>query len=460
KNYTEKCIVLKSILNLPDAENILIFEPLAVIVNDLADECDNLQLEELDTIDTLNFIDYLALAEKMCVNTQTPAILEAYKKLNNIIDSNIQFILLTQRKKNEFIKINASIIDQLSAVITELSINKSKLLKLSNKTGLDKALTDISSNISNIVNRINGILSRVTFMPLYQVFNRFPSIVRDIANKLGKKIDFIIKDNNVVIDKKIGDTVSEVFIHLVKNSVDHGIELPEVRIQNGKSEVGKLELIAEQKGNYVIIRIIDDGKGMDKEIIGRKAVEKNIITETELKQMSDSEILELIFKPGFSTAEKVTDVSGRGVGMDAVKSSIEKLGGSLNLKSEKGKGSEVIIRIPFQMILTQMIFVKISEQTGLCGFMLDYLHDIIYFDKNSGNFILENDVMKFKYRDKLEKIWRMPEFKHDDFSQYNKALIFQNDNRYLVLPVSEIIEQTDAIVKNIDFIDLKNKLPK
>jgi len=385
---------------------------------------------------------------------------EYYKKYSLAIEDTRNFIISKQRKINEFIKVDSAIIEQLSAIIIELSINKSKLLKLSKKNAAGNIeLSEISVNISNIVNRINSSLTKISFFPLSSVFSRFPGIVSDLAGKLNKKINFVTNDNGVVIDKKITDSIGEVFIHLIKNSIDHGIEEPAGRIAAGKDETGLLELSAVQMGNYVIINIIDDGKGLNKNILLKKAIEKGLITQEVSEKMSDEEIYNIIFLPGFSTAEKVSDVSGRGVGMDAVKGNIEKFGGSISIKSALNKGTTITIRIPFQMILSQLVFVKLSQNSNLLAFTLDYIQDIFYYDNAIDKFEFTDTTVKFNYNDRIIPIWNCFNFKYEDVLEYNKAIIFSNNSSITALPVYDIVEQTDSIVKNFSIPNIKNKLP-
>ncbi|HPG30286.1 MAG TPA: ATP-binding protein [bacterium] len=436
------------------------FDSLSLLFQDLAAEINLANGVEPNNWVIYSEIEFIEEADKYSEKISSPA----YSNLRRFILSiqkNKDFIIAKQKKINEFIKIDSAIIDQLAAIITELSINKNKLLKLSEKSGLDDSLTEISGNISNIVNRINGSLSKITFMPLIQVFNRFPSIVGDLAAKLGKKIVFTINDNNVVIDKKIADTVGEVFIHLIKNSVDHGIEEPDIRKSKNKNETGNIEIRAQQTGNYVVIKMIDDGKGLDSEKILKKALEKKIIEESDAGKMSQEEIYALIFMPGFSTAEKVSDTSGRGVGMDAVKNNIEKIGGTLALKSESGKGTTVIIRIPFQIILTQLVFARLCKNGSLPAFTLDYIEDIIYYESGkSDNFeISENNKLFFNNKNDKIPIWQCLGHKYENLNEYKRAILFSNSSAKLAMPVYEIIEQTDAIVKNFAVRDLKNKMP-
>jgi len=208
--------------------------------------------------------------------------------------------------------------------------------------------------------------------------------------------------------------------------------------------------------------MIDDGKGLDSEKILKKALEKKIIEEQHIKEMTDEEIYGLIFMPGFSTAEKVSDTSGRGVGMDAVKNNIEKIGGTLSLKSEFGKGTTVIIRIPFQIILTQLVFARLHKYGSLLAFTLDYIEDIIYYDGgNSENFeVSANNEMFFRNNDLRIPVWRCLGHKYENLNEYKRAIIFSNNVDKVAIPVFEIIEQTDAIVKNFTDRDLKNKMPE
>ncbi len=196
-----------------------------------------------------------------------------------------------------------------------------------------------------------------------KVFNRFPRLVRDLSKETGKDINLVINGEKTELDKTLIEEINDPLVHLIRNSVDHGIESPEKRIEAGKNPKGTITLSAEHEGNHIIISIIDDGKGIDPEVIVNKAISKGIITKEKSEELSKQEIFNLIFAPGFSTAEKVTNVSGRGVGMDVVKTNVSRLRGIIDVDSEVGKGTRIDIKLPLTLAIIQGLLVKVIGET-------------------------------------------------------------------------------------------------
>ena len=256
-------------------------------------------------------------------------------------------------------------LDELMNLVSELVVNKNQLLKISSYHRLDFLDTTLES-IDRVTSELQDLVMRIRMVPLEQVFNRFPRLVRDIVRKSGKKVNFIMKGGDVKVNRTVLVDIGEPILHLLRNAVDHGIEPPEIRKKNGKPEEGLIRLIAERKGNKVIITVEDDGAGIDPEKIKKKALEKGIISEAEAKAMTTRQLIDLIFLPGFSTSEKVTETSGRGVGMDIVKTRIESLGGTVTLNSTPGKGTKITLTLhdaPLKLTVVKAMLIKVSEET-------------------------------------------------------------------------------------------------
>ena len=263
------------------------------------------------------------------------------------------------------IKVGTKQLDELVDLISELIVNKNQLLKISSYHKLDFLNTTLES-IDRVTSELQNLIMRIRMVPLEQVFNRFPRLVRDLAKKRGKKVNFIMKGGEVRVNRNVLVEIGEPILHLLRNAIDHGIEPPEIRRKNGKPEEGIIKLIAERKGDKVIITVEDDGAGIDPEKIRKKALEKGIISEAEANKISTKQLIDLIFLPGFSTAEKVTETSGRGVGMDIVKTRIESLGGTVMLESAVGKGTKITLTLhdaPLKLTVVKAILIKVSEQT-------------------------------------------------------------------------------------------------
>jgi two-component system chemotaxis sensor kinase CheA len=213
-----------------------------------------------------------------------------------------------------------------------------------------------------MTNELQLVVMKTRMIKIGKVFNKFPRLVRDLSRDAKKQIEIVIKGEETELDKTLIEEINDPLVHLVRNSVDHGIESPEVRKANGKNPVGTLILSAEHEGNNIIITIEDDGKGIDPEVIKAKVVEKGLISAEKAKELSRQEILNLIFIPGFSTAEVVTNISGRGVGMDVVKTNITKLRGIINIESTVGVGTKIIIKLPLTLAIIPGMIVKVKEQ--------------------------------------------------------------------------------------------------
>jgi len=263
------------------------------------------------------------------------------------------------------VKVSMKQLDELMNLVSELVVNKNQLLKISSYHRLDFLDTTLES-IDRVTSELQDLVMRIRMVPLEQVFNRFPRLVRDIVRKSGKKVNFIMKGGDVKVNRTVLVDIGEPILHLLRNAVDHGIEPPEVRKKNGKPEEGLIRLIAERKGNKVIITVEDDGAGIDPEKIKKKALEKGIISEAEARAMTTQQLIDLIFLPGFSTSEKVTETSGRGVGMDIVKTRIESLGGTVTLNSTPGKGTKITLALhdaPLKLTVVKAMLIKVSGET-------------------------------------------------------------------------------------------------
>jgi two-component system chemotaxis sensor kinase CheA len=267
-----------------------------------------------------------------------------------------------KNKGRALLRVDAEKLDSLLNLVGELVINKTRLQQI----GLSNQLQELSEAIEQmdrVTTDLQGIVMKLRMVPVGQVFNRFPRMVRDLSHSLGKEINLIIQGEETELDRTVIDEIGDPLVHLLRNSIDHGVEKPEDRIAAGKNPVGEVRLIARHEGNNVLLMVTDDGKGLKADLIKQKALEKGLVTKAELDSMDAGDILKLIFLPGFSTAEVVTDVSGRGVGMDAVRTKIEALGGALELDSTPGQGTRVRIRLPLTLAIIQALLVQVHAET-------------------------------------------------------------------------------------------------
>ncbi len=267
------------------------------------------------------------------------------------------------------IRVEVKRLDQLMNLSGELVLSKNRLLKIYDDVEerydgeqFLEELNQVTNQLSIITTDIQLAVMKTRMQPVSKVFSKFPRIVRDLSRELGKQIELEISGEETELDKSIIEEIGDPIMHMIRNSCDHGVEEPAERAAAGKPERGVVKLSAYNEGNHIIIEIADDGKGMDPIMLKEKCIEKNLITEKEADQMSDKEAFALIFKPGFSTAKKVTSVSGRGVGMDVVRNNIEKLNGIIEIDSEVGKGSVFKLKIPLTLAIMQSLLVGAQEE--------------------------------------------------------------------------------------------------
>jgi len=266
-----------------------------------------------------------------------------------------------KNKSGQSVRVDIDKLDALLNLVGELVINKTRLEQI----GLTHKLVDLVETIEQmdrVTTDLQSVVMKVRMVSVGQVFNRFPRMVRDLSHGLGKEINLIIQGEETELDRTVIDEIGDPLVHLLRNSIDHGIETPEERQAQGKNPIGEVRLIARYEGNNVIIMVEDDGKGINPEVIKGIAVKKGLITQADADKMDTNEAVKMVFLPGFSTAEVVTDVSGRGVGMDAVKNKIESLGGMVDVETKINEGSKFKIRLPLTLAIIQALLVNVSDE--------------------------------------------------------------------------------------------------
>lgn len=267
------------------------------------------------------------------------------------------------------IRVDVNRLDHLMNLIGELVLGKNRLIKIysdveeryEGEQFLDE-LNQVVSSVSTVTTDLQIAVMKTRMLPIGKVFNKFPRMIRDLSRELNKKVELVISGEETELDKSIVEEIGDPLVHIIRNSADHGIETPEVRTAADKPETGTVNLKAYHEGNSIVIEIEDDGKGLDPMLLKDKAVEKGLISEKEADAMTDKEAFALIFKPGFSTAAKITNVSGRGVGMDVVKTNIEKLNGIIEVDSQVGKGTTIKLKIPLTLAIIQALLVGVQEE--------------------------------------------------------------------------------------------------
>lgn len=267
------------------------------------------------------------------------------------------------------VRVDVRRLDNLMNLIGELVLGKNRLIKIygdvEERYDGEKFLEELNqvvSSISSVTTDLQLAVMKTRMQPVGKVFNKFPRMVRDLSRELKKSIDLVIIGEETELDKSIVEEIGDPLIHIIRNSCDHGVESPEDRKALGKPEIGRVDLKAYNEGNHIVIEITDDGKGLDAEMLKLKAIEKGLISEKEADSMADKEAFGIIFKPGFSTAKTISNVSGRGVGMDVVKTNVEKLNGIIEIDSEKGVGTTFKLKIPLTLAIIQALLVGAQEE--------------------------------------------------------------------------------------------------
>lgn len=265
---------------------------------------------------------------------------------------------------NRSVRVDIEKLDVLMNLVSELIIAKNGLISTSSDgTGNNsQSFNEQIEYLERVTTNLHESVMKVRMMPIETVTQKFPRMIRDLSKKLDKKMELVMTGEDTELDRTVIDEIGDPLMHLLRNSADHGLESAEVRAQRGKPEVGTVKLDAYQDGNNVIIEVSDDGNGIDVEAVRNKALEKGSITQEQADAMTDKEVIDLLFKPSFSTAKKVTDVSGRGVGLDVVKSKVEALGGDIEVKTQLGEGSTFVIRLPLTLAIIQALMVELGEE--------------------------------------------------------------------------------------------------
>jgi two-component system chemotaxis sensor kinase CheA len=259
------------------------------------------------------------------------------------------------------VRVDVDQLDDLHGLVEQLVTSRIKLRRAVDDGEVGSA-TDTLSELDKITGNLQNTVMDMRLIPMRKVISKFPRLVRDLAREQEKEIDFRMEGQDIELDRTILTEISDPLMHILRNAVDHGIEPPEERESAGKDREGTIELRATRERDHVTVTVEDDGRGLDVDELRRKALEKGVRSEAELDSMEDSEVYDLVFHPGFSTADEVTDVSGRGVGMDVVHSTVKQLDGSVNVESEHGEGTTVTLRLPVTVAIVKMLFVEIGDE--------------------------------------------------------------------------------------------------
>ncbi|WP_440118845.1 chemotaxis protein CheW [Paenibacillus sp. QZ-Y1] len=347
------------------------------------------------------------------------------------------------------IRVDIERLDVLMNLFSELLIDRSRLEQLASETG-NNDLSDTVAHLSRVSTDLQNIVLKLRMVPVDTVFNRFPRMIRDLAKSLDKKIDLVISGAETELDRTVIDEIGDPLVHLLRNAVDHGVESITERVAAGKSELGTVNLRAFHSGNHVFIEIEDDGKGIYREKLLKTAVKRGVVTEEQGAKMSDDEVNQLLFAPGFSTADIISDISGRGVGLDVVKSKITSLGGNVTIHSTPGKGTNFSVQLPLTLSIIAAMLVRLGSEKYAVP--LSSIVETAIVQREQVRNIHGNKMITFReslipYLS-LSEVFGVPDFNDADEKE-TEIVVIRKGERLAAVAVEEFIGQSEIVLKSM-----------
>jgi two-component system chemotaxis sensor kinase CheA len=408
------------------------------------------------------------------VNEVTPQeIISAKENSNNLSEIQVENISQkveipkpdAQKKKatetvaDNTIRVDVERLDNLLDIVSEIVLGRNRLAQVNSEFGIanegskySKDFGEVTKQIDLMTTELQLVAMKLRMIKIGKIFNRYPRLVRDLCKDLGKEVDLLIVGEETEVDKNLIEEINDPLVHLIRNSVDHGVEMPDVREKAGKPRKGTVTLSAEHLGNNIQISIEDDGKGINPDVIKEKAISKGLISKERAKDLSRQEILNLIFLPGFSTAEKVSNVSGRGVGMDVVKTNVARLRGIINIESETGKGTKIIIKLPLTLAIIPGMIVKVRGEALVIP--LGSVIEVIRVNKNQIHTIkgtevinVRNSVLPIVSMENLLSSTKQRTYAEEPELQYVVEVGIA-EKRYGI-KVDELIGQQEVVIKSL-----------
>ncbi|MEX5504466.1 chemotaxis protein CheA [Pseudomonas putida] len=344
------------------------------------------------------------------------------------------------------VRVDTARLDEIMNMVGELVLVRNRLVRLGLNSG-DEAMSKAVSNLDVVTADLQTAVMKTRMQPIKKVFGRFPRLVRDLARQLKKEINLELVGEETDLDKNLVEALADPLVHLVRNAVDHGVEMPDEREASGKARTGRVVLSAEQEGDHILLSISDDGKGMDPNILRAKAVEKGLMDKDAADRLSESDCYNLIFAPGFSTKTEISDVSGRGVGMDVVKTKISQLNGSINIYSAKGQGSKIVIKVPLTLAIMPTLMVMLGNQAF--AFPLVNVNEIFHLDLSRTNVVDGQEVVIV--RDKALplfylKRWLVQGQVHEEQHEGHVVILSVGTQR-IGFVVDQLVGQEEVVIK-------------
>ncbi|KTB89420.1 chemotaxis protein CheA [Pseudomonas syringae ICMP 11293] len=344
------------------------------------------------------------------------------------------------------VRVDTARLDEIMNMVGELVLVRNRLVRLGLNSG-DEAMSKAVSNLDVVTADLQTAVMKTRMQPIKKVFGRFPRLVRDLARQLKKEINLELVGEETDLDKNLVEALADPLVHLVRNAVDHGIETPEEREATGKSRGGRVILSAEQEGDHILLSISDDGKGMDPNVLRSIAVKRGVMDKDAADRLSDTDCYNLIFAPGFSTKTEISDVSGRGVGMDVVKTKISQLNGSINIYSTKGQGSKIVIKVPLTLAIMPTLMVMLGNQAF--AFPLVNVNEIFHLNLSTTNVVDGQEVVIV--RDKALplfylKRWLVSSAAHEEQHEGHVVILTVGTQR-IGFVVDQLVGQEEVVIK-------------
>ena len=366
------------------------------------------------------------------------------KRVQEVVDQGEKKVTSIQT-----VRVDIKKLDDLMNLVGELVISRSQLESLGTAIG-SKDLDEVVEQIGRLTMDLRDSVLKARMVPVETVFSRFPRLIRDLCKELGKEINLEIHGGETELDRTLIDEIGDPLVHIIRNSADHGIETGEERARNNKPANGKLVLNAFQEGNSVVITVSDDGRGFDIKKIKEKAIARGLVTPEVLSEMNPGQILEFTFLPGFSTAEKITDVSGRGVGMDVVKTKINSLKGVVSIESEPGQGSTITIRLPLTLAIIQTLMIQLGKETY--AIPASYVEQLVNVKRSDVHFIHKQEVLSLRGEIvpllRLQDILDTPGALNPQMDELD-VVILKVGERMVGCIIDSFLGQKDVVIKSL-----------
>jgi two-component system chemotaxis sensor kinase CheA len=396
-------------------------------------------------------------AEQAVVKVEAPKAAPATPKTEQPKQQTQQTAASSKQVDNS-IRVDVERLDQLLNIVSELVLGRNRLAQVNTEmqaehegTKLAKDLFEAYRQIDLMTTELQLAVMKTRMIKIGKVFNKYPRVVRDLCRETKKDIQLLIYGEDTELDKTLIEEINDPLVHLIRNAVDHGIETPQERVAKGKNPQGTVILAAEHEGNNINITIQDDGKGMDPEVIKRKAIEKGLISKEKANDLNKNEIFNLIFLPGFSTAEKITNISGRGVGMDVVKTNVTKLRGTIQIDSEVGKGTKIVIKLPLTLAIIQGLLVRVKTETVVIP--LSSVIEVVRVAPEEIYTINQNEVIRI--RNSVLSLLKIEDILYDDLNvddtekKWQYVVIISAGDRKYGIRVDELIGQKEIVIKSL-----------